>query len=74
MATDENFDLFHKYNRLVRRSLVKPVSCTTCNGTLTTSLGKDDELVLVCYSCDYELVPGTALIDEIRAIVKEHFV
>lgn len=74
MATDETFDLFHKYNRLVRRRLTKPLACEACGHNLTTSLGSDDSLILVCYVCPYEVKPGTRLIEQVRAVVKEHFV
>lgn len=74
MATDETFDIFHKYNRLVGRSLAKPIACEACGEQLTTSLDKDDELVLICFVCGYEEKPGQYMIDNLRAVVKEHFV
>lgn len=70
--TDETFNLFHKYNRLVRRQMVKPLECH-CGGNLITSLGPEDELVLICYACDTEIVPGESRIADVRAVVKEHF-
>ena len=76
---DENiFALFHAYNKLVRRGLVKPLTCQ-CGGNMVTGLRKhtmidEDELVLDCYDCGSVTVPGEATLDDVRAVVKEHFI
>lgn len=67
------FRLFHRYNKLVRRGLVKPLACKTCSSLLTTALGDNDELVLKCFVCDSSTVPGLATISDVRAVVTEHF-
>lgn len=73
MASDEIFDLFHKYNRLVRREMAKPLMCWRCRAGLVTSLDKNDELVLICYLCGAEVAPGTALIDQVRKTVVSYY-
>lgn len=70
---DEVFNLFHRYNKLVRRGMTKPLQCKHCGEGLYTSLGEDDVLVLICYGCDSETLPGIGQIDGVRAVVKEHF-
>jgi hypothetical protein len=74
MATDLMFDMFHKYNRLVRRGLVKPLACTRCGNPVVTSLTNEDALVLVCFTCDSEVKPGKDTIANVGAVVGEHFV
>lgn len=76
---DENlFALFHAYSKLVRRGLVRPLLCP-CGGTYITGLKPntmidEDELVLNCYDCNSMTVPGEATIDNVRAVVAEHYV
>lgn len=72
MALDDTFDLFHKYNKLVRRQMVKPLACS-CGTPLITTLGPADDLTLHCVACDTYTVPGVTTIDNVRAVVKEHF-
>lgn len=73
MATDPMFDMFHKYNRLVRRNLVKPLTCPSCGTAYVTGLGPEDELVLLCVVCDTKTSPGEDTIGRVRAVVSEHF-
>lgn len=72
MATDPIFDTFHKYNRLVRRGLTRPLTCD-CGEEVVTVLGFEDTLMLQCFGCDTLTSPGTNTIDNVTAIVKEHF-
>lgn len=74
MEPDPVFRLFHRYNKLVRRDLVQPLTCGVCDTPLITGVGKEDELVLKCYSCGSSLVPGLATLGRVEAVVKEHFV
>jgi hypothetical protein len=71
---DPLFTMFHRYNKLVRRQMVKPLECGACGSILSTGLGEDDELVLNCFACDSTRVPGLATIDRVNAVVKEHFI
>lgn len=66
------FQVFHRYNRLVRRGLAKPLT-HACGQVYVTGFGVDDEPVLKCLYCDSVTVPGQRLYDDIRAVVKEHF-
>lgn len=71
---EENlFPVFHKYNKLVRRNLVKPLLCQ-CGEPAITALGDDDELVLNCFSCGAITTPGIDTIDNVKAVVSEHFI
>jgi hypothetical protein len=54
--------------------MVRPLVCEVCNVELATGFGKDDELVLKCFGCDTDIVPGLATISRVDAVVKEHFV
>lgn len=77
--TDENlFPLFHAYNKLVRRGLVKALTCDSCGQSLVTTLEKGtmidgDTLILECYGCGTMVTPGLETIANVRAVVTEHF-
>lgn len=73
METDPTFELFHKYNKLVRRQLARPLICQKCEGFLVTQQDKNGDLVLKCYACNSVISPGLGMIGNIRAVVKEHF-
>lgn len=74
MEQDPIFKSFHRYNKLVKRNMVKPLECDICHQELTTAFGEDDELVLKCFSCDTDIVPGLETISRVDAVVKEHFI
>lgn len=69
-----DIQLFHKYNRLVRRGLAPPLLCTYCHTQLITRLGKLDSVRLWCYTCQTYTIPGEQTCDDIRAIVGEHYI
>ena len=71
---EELFRMFHRYNKLVRRSLVKPLICKSCDAPLVTGIGEGAELVLSCFSCGSKTKPGVATISRVNAVVKEHFI
>lgn len=77
--TEENlFPLFHAYNKLVRRGLVKALACDMCEQPLVTTLEKGtmidgDTLILECYACGIKTTPGLDTIADVRAVVTEHF-
>lgn len=71
--SDPIFHMFHRYNKLVRRNLVQPLSCKTCETDLITGLGKDDTLVLKCMFCQSTTTPGGETLSRVRAVVSEHF-
>lgn len=72
MTQDPIFNLFHRYNKLVRRQLVKPLA-HDCGTPFITGLDDTDGLVLVCVACDVNIEPGANTIANVRAVVKEHF-
>lgn len=65
---------FHKYRRLVKRGIVKPLSCPDCNEEYTLRTTEDAEPVLQCCFCNTLVQPGLRLYNEVDAVVKEHFV
>ncbi len=71
--SDPLFQLFHRYNKLVRRGLVQPLMCKTCAVPYVTAVDKNDELVLKCFSCSSVVTPGIGTIGNVRAVVMEHF-
>jgi hypothetical protein len=73
--TDPNFKLFHRYNKLVRRGLVKTLDCKTCGTPFITAVNdEDDSLILRCLACPSDITPGLGTISQVRAVVTEHFV
>lgn len=70
---DPIFQLFHRYNKLVRRGLVKPLTCPSCDGQYSYGYGEDDILVLNCYRCGSSKSPGVDTLGNVRAVVMEHF-
>lgn len=70
--SNEDFRTFHRYSKLVRRGLVQPLKCS-CGNTYVTALGEEDQLVLRCFTCGTDRVPGEGTKDNVRAVVKEHF-
>lgn len=68
-----DFQTFHRYNRLVRRGLVKPLKCPHCDYDYVLRLTDDDEPGLECFMCLSIVKPGKRVYDDIRAVVKEFF-
>lgn len=64
--------IFHMYNRLVRRGLAKPLTCS-CNEVYTLRATYDGEPVLQCFMCDSLVQPGLGLYNDVRAVVKEFY-
>lgn len=71
--SDETFRLFHRYNKLVRRGLTKPLACNRCATNYIVAVGDDDKLILRCLTCNSKVVPGIGTIANVDAVVKEHF-
>lgn len=69
-----NWELFHRYRHLVEEGKAKALECPNCPGILITRLGDDDEPALWCNSCLCTLKPGLNVIQQIRAVVTEHYV
>lgn len=68
-----DFQTFHKYNRLVRRGVAKPLACQHCDTELTLMMGEDDKPALRCFGCGVIVYPGLNMYRDVRAVVKEHF-
>jgi len=71
MAEVNLFHLFHNYNNLVKEGKTRSIKCPNDESTLIVGHDKG-ELRLVCYVCDSRITPGLSLIDQVRAVVKEH--
>lgn len=64
------FQLFHAYNRLVREGKAEALKCS-CDTPYVTGLGKNDELVLLCYTCDTKTRPGVNTFLKVKGAVGE---
>jgi hypothetical protein len=71
MAEDNLFPIFHSYWNLVRQGKAKPILCPTCNYEVVVS-HFNSELRLACYPCNTSTTPGLNLIENVKAVVKEH--
>ena len=69
---ENTWSFFHSYRRLALDGKVLFLSCPTDNNDLITRLGTDDDVVLWCSECDTLIKPGLDVLDQVRAVVKEH--
>lgn len=67
-----DFQTFHKYNRLVRRGLTKPLT-HSCGTEFVLTIGDEDQPALKCFTCGTTTYPGLRMFGDIQAVVKEHF-
>lgn len=67
-----DFQIFHLYNRLVRRDMAEALACPTCEEVYVLR-EKEDKPVLQCFGCQSLVEPGLTMWNEIQAVVKEHF-
>lgn len=67
------FDVFHKYRRLVARGILEPLKCPSCDVEYTVRIGAFDEPVLECFSCNSLLQPGGRLYNDMKAEVERVF-
>jgi hypothetical protein len=68
-----NWQLFHLYRRLVEQNKAVSLICPNCNYELITRIGVDDEPILWCYGCLSSIRPGSDVINQVRAVVTEHY-
>lgn len=64
---------FHRYNKLVRRGIVKAITCPSCGYEYILRATEDGDPVLECMTCSIRLQPGLRLYSDILSVVKEHF-
>lgn len=74
MSNEMSFQVFHKYNRLVRRGQAAPLACGRCNQQLVVRLGPEDQPALDCTTCNSRTLPGMAIYDRVLAQVQEFFI
>jgi hypothetical protein len=72
MATT-NWELFHRYRKLVEADKVRQLLCPDCEIGLVTRIAPDDEPMLWCYGCLTSFKPGLDVISRMRAVVAEHY-
>lgn len=64
---------FHKYNRLVRRGVTKPLACPQCGHEYTLRATESAEPVLQCSWCNSLVQPGLNMYNNVVAVVKEFY-
>lgn len=62
---------FHRYNKLVRRGFVKPLT-HSCGEVYTLRADAEGEPYLECFKCLVKVTPGLNLFEQVRTVVKEH--
>jgi hypothetical protein len=75
-AETSNWQIFHSYQNIVIKGDARPFLCQECEIELIMRIGPDGVdagPVLWCPSCDSVLVPGLDLIQQVTAVVKEHY-
>lgn len=73
MSRMTNWEVFHRYRHLVEEGKAKGIECPNCETVMITRLGKDDEPALWCHGCDSTIQPGLNVIQQLRAVVNEHY-
>lgn len=72
---ENKYTLIHAYDKVVRRGLVKPLTCS-CGETLTiepnAGTDMDAEPNFRCYTCDSKTTLGLDAWADVRAVVMEH--
>lgn|SRR5574338_417498 len=66
-----DFQILHKYNKLVTRGKVKPFECPACHQVAILML-KGDDPALRCFHCGALTVPGMVWYQKIKAEVEKH--
>jgi hypothetical protein len=67
---ENEFQLFHTYNRLVREGKALPLLCP-CGNLLVTRLGKGDRLYLWCSTENTWTRPGGNFLARVQGVVEE---
>lgn len=67
------FQVFHDYNRMVRRGFADPLLCDHCKTELTLRLGAfGDEPWLQCFGCGTIAKPGKRVYDDVCRAVAQY--
>jgi hypothetical protein len=69
-----SWELFHRYRHLVDDDKALPLLCPNDGTRLVTQIGPGDEPVLQCFGCLTVIHPGLDMIQQIRAVVTEHYI
>lgn len=64
----------HRYRRLVKRGIARPLRCPDCDLDLTIAIDTGDEPALVCHFDKAFFKPGSAMYSDLQAVVSEHYV
>lgn len=68
------WQVFHRYNELVKEGKAKQLTCPDCQGNLVTKADKNDNPMLHCFACDTNIRLGLDAYGQIRAVVSEFYV
>ena len=69
-----DFQVFHDYNKLVRRGLAEPLRCSACGAEPVLGIdarSKEIQPLFKCYHCGALTSPGLNVYDACRDKVKE---
>jgi hypothetical protein len=69
-SDDENqWPVYHAYNRLARRGIVEPLKCHIC-GHEVAMKQRGGEPVFLCWNCEQIIVPGLNTYESIKWVVE----
>jgi len=68
------WEVFHRYNELVKQSKAKQLACPDCGGNLVTKADEKTNPMLYCFACDTNIRPGLDVYGQIRSVVSEFYV
>jgi len=68
------WSIFHNYRRLAQDGKAKPLTCPDCDNQLFTQADENNDPILWCIACDTKILPGLDMYDQIKAVVREHYV
>lgn len=60
-----------QYREYNRAGMVPNVTCDECDVPYMAKPGDDDEIILYCYQCFYEMTPGEYIINEMIKYVRK---
>ena len=70
---DENqWPIYHAYNKLARRGKVDPLTCHLCRTEVQVRIGEDDQPVFWCPDCQKLIKPGLNTYEAIKNAVNHH--
>ena len=69
--TPENqWPVYHAYNRLAKRGIVDPLSCHMCYKEVTLIRDENDNPAFKCWNCDKVIKPGLNTYESVKWVVE----